>query len=263
MAIMIDAYDPIYDPIDISNDDFDAGTLMEHDSMESPLRFLREMGAGFPGTLGSDVFTEVQDTSVEHITGTPAVNELYWGHQRLGYNCTVAVQTCILKWYGIDISEMLLTQFAMEQGWLTENGGSFEDLGKVLGYFGIQTHARLNATFDDLLNELQKGHAVIVPVDAGELWADSLLSRLWEHVEDLFGIPDHVIWVTGIDMSNPDDPQVIFNDTGHPDGAGQRYPLSEFRDAWEDADFDYIATSQPPPHYEGYVSLEDLWQHRS
>ena len=262
MTIIIDTHDFFDDPIDISNDDSDDRTLMESDSMESPLRFLGEIGDGFLGPMRFDMFTEVQDISTEDITGTPTVNELYWGYQRLGYNCTVAVQTCILKWYGIDISEMLLTQFATEQGWLTEKGGSFADLGKVLRYFGVETHTRLNATFDDLLNELQQGHAVIVPVDAGELWADDLFSRLWEYMEDLLGIPDHVVWVTGIDMSNPDDPQVIVNDTGHPDGAGQRYPLSEFRDAWEDANFDYIATSQPPPQYEGYVSLEDVWQRR-
>lgn len=262
MAIMIDGFDPIYDPLDISNDDFDAGRLMRHDLTESSFNVLDETGAEWSVTLGSNVFAEVQDTSVDPITGTPAVNKLFWGHQRLPFNCTVAVQTCILKWYGIDVSEMLLTQFAMEQGWLTENGGSFEDLGKVLGCFGIQTHVRFDATIDDILNELRQGHAVIVPLDAGELWADDLFSRLWEYMEDILGIPDHVVWVTGIDMSDPDDPQVIINDTGDPDGAGQRYSLSEFRDAWKDAEFDYIATSQPPPHYEDYSSLEDLWQHR-
>jgi hypothetical protein len=205
-----------------------------------------------------DVLQALRDAREAQIAGTPWVNQFFWDFQDLSYNCTAAVQYCILQAFGIEATEAEVTQLALEQGWLTESGGSFSDLGKVLEYYGVETHSNVNGTIEDVIAELCQGHAVIVPVDAGELWADTFLERLWEWMEDVLGIPDHVVWITGVDMSDPDNPQVIVNDTGAPDGAGQRYPLSEFIDAWEDHNFAYIATNEAPPDYDAYVALEEL-----
>ena len=203
-----------------------------------------------------DILQAIREAREAQIAGTPWVNSLFWDFQDLSYNCTVAVQYCILQGFGIEVTEAEVTQLALDNGWLTEAGGTFADLGKVLEYYGVETHSNVNATIADVMAELCEGHSVIVPVDAGELWADTFLERLWEWMEDVLGISDHVIWITGVDMSDPDNPQVIVNDTGHPDGAGQQYPLSEFMDAWADANFAYIATNEAPPDYDIYVDLE-------
>lgn len=206
----------------------------------------------------SHVASAIQDTEVGNIIGTPEVYEDFYDRQDLPYNCSVAVQHCILKAFGIDVSEAELTELAIENGWLTEEGGDLLNLGKVLEYYGIDTHTRVNLSLDNLIEELEQGHSVIAVVDAGELWARGFLGEAWEWIEDIFGgAPDHAVWITGIDMSDPDNPQVIINDTGHPDGAGQRYPLSEFADAWADACYIYVKTNDAPPDYESYLAREN------
>ena len=214
------------------------------------------LGVLTPPSSGFDLVEVFQEAIEAQIHGTPWVSQLFWSFQELGYNCSVAVQNCILKYFGIDIPEAELTQLARNKGWLTDDGARMSDIGRLLEYYGIEMHSKEYATLADLISEIEQGHAVMIPADFGELWADTFLERLWEWMEDVLGMPDHVVWITGIDMSDPDNPQVIVNDTGHPDGAGQRYPLSEFMDAWEDARFTYIATDSAPPDHEAYVGLE-------
>lgn len=207
-----------------------------------------------------DILGAIEDAMEAQVQGLPWVSQFFWDIQDLSYNCSVAVQTCILQYFGIDVSEAELTQLAIENGWLTNEGAHISDVGKLLEYYGVETHPNVNATLEELMSELAQGRAVIIPADSGELWADTFLEELWEWMEDVLGIPDHVVWVTGVDMTDPDNPQVIVNDTGDPEGMGRRYPLSEFMDAWEDANFTYIATDEAPPGYEVYVELESWLQ---
>ena len=229
-----------------------------------------EVAPGFdPGTILGfletfdpevDVLSAIQEAMLAQTQGLPWVSQIFWDAQDLSYNCSVAVQNCILQYFGIEVSEAELTELAMENEWLTEGGAHISDVGRLLEYYGVETHSNVNATLEDLMSELSQGHAVIIPVDSGELWANTFFEELWELMEDILGMPDHVMWVTGVDMTDPDNPQVIVNDTGHPEGAGQRYPLSEFMDAWEDANFTYIATNEAPPDYEMYAELEGWLQ---
>lgn len=43
---------------------------------------------------------------------------------------------------------------------------------------------------------------------------------------------NHVVEVIGIDYSNPDDVQVILNDTGVPDGKGKHISADTFAKSW-------------------------------
>ena len=192
----------------------------------------------------------------EDCVGTPNAYRDLHDLQDLPYNCSVAVQYCILRAFGVDVSEAEVTELAMEKGWLTHNGATIEDVGKVLEHYGIDIHCRENATFANLIVELERGHSVIIVVDAGELWAESFGEHAQEWLEDIADRPDHVVWLTGIDLSDPNEPYVIINDTGHPDGAGARYSLSEFKDAWEDGRYTYIATDEAPADYEAYLAEE-------
>ena len=51
---------------------------------------------------------------------------------------------------------------------------------------------------------------------------------------------NHAVQVIGIDYSNPDEPMVILNDSGTPDGCGEMVPLDTFLDAWEDGNCQMI-----------------------
>ena len=55
--------------------------------------------------------------------------------------------------------------------------------------------------------------------------------------------------MTGFDVSDPDNPMVIVNDPGHPDGQGHAYPLDRFMDAWENSNFIMTATDDPLPAF--------------
>jgi len=174
----------------------------------------------------------------------------FWERQILDYNCGVAIQKVILEAYGYHISQEVLNELAVERGWLTEDGMPLVYIGRLLQEYGIDTHTEIDATVADLIVELQAGHKVIVPVDASELWDNPWFEELWDWLEEFLGIgADHVIWITEIDMSDHDNPTVTVNDTGQLDGAGRVYSLNDFIDAWADAHFSYIATSEPPPNF--------------
>lgn len=174
----------------------------------------------------------------------------FWSEQVFSFNCTVAVAQDILTAFGVEISEGELTEIMIREGLLTEQGGSLATVGATLHYGGIPSHTVIDATIDDIFAELIAGHKVVIPVDSSELWDQSFFGEMWDRMEDIGGgIPDHVVWITEIDMTNPDNPIVTVNDTGHPDGQGAQYPLDDFRDAWADSRFSYIATSITPAEY--------------
>ena len=174
----------------------------------------------------------------------------FWSLQAFSFNCTVAVSQDILTAYGINISEGELTEIMIREGWLTEEGGSLATVGATLDSGGIPSHTVVDATLDDVIAELVAGHKVVIPVDSSELWDHSVFGRLWDWMTDLWGgEADHVVWITEIDMSDPDNPMVTINDTGHPDGQGAQYPLNELRGAWADGHFSYVATSISPAEY--------------
>lgn len=68
---------------------------------------------------------------------------------------------------------------------------------------------------DDIRECLESGGKVIVSIDADEIW--------FGESDDLFTPgdgPNHAVEVIGIDYSNPDEPMVILNDSGNPNGCG-------------------------------------------
>ena len=106
--------------------------------------------------------------------------------------------------------------------------------------------------FVDLIRELEAGNKIAACVDATELWNARRLrttittaqERADLHRQGLNSKTNHGVWITGINLADPENPEIIINDTGQRDGAGVRYPLKEFLAAWEDAEFEYIATGE-------------------
>ena len=160
--------------------------------------------------------------------------------------CAIKSQQIILNEFGVPVTEDQCVQYSIEHGWYTNDGTGTNpyDVGKLLNDAGIPCTQTENANIYDLVNELQQGHKVIVGVDSGELWDNSI----WDWLKDLFlgGTPDHALIVAGIDMTDPNNPMVILTDpgTGQP---AQPYPLDQFMDAWNDSQCFMVSTDIATP----------------
>lgn len=164
-----------------------------------------------------------------------------WTEQTTDFTCAVVSQKMILQQFGIEVSEAQLVYEATSGGFLSSEGSAMEDCGRLLEAHGVPTHQSFGV--EGLVRELSQGHKVIVGVDSGELWGTD-----WS-IEDFFngGQADHALVVSGLDLSDPNNPQAVLNDPGHPNGAGVRVPLDQFLDAWCDSGQFYVATDEAPP----------------
>ncbi len=178
-----------------------------------------------------------------------------WEWQRSDDTCAVVSEMSIINQFGHDLTQEQAAYISSENGWYMPGGGTSPmHIGNMMDLYDIPNHTVLGATVADLAQELQAGHGVIVGVDSAELWAEGPLAELWQYLKSALGLDNsmfspanHAVVVTGIDMSDPNHPQVIINDSGAPDGASARYPLDKFMDAWENSDFYYVATDEPMP----------------
>lgn len=183
-------------------------------------------------------------TDEDGVIGTPDKDVEFWQPQTTAFTCAVQAQRGIIEEFtGEKVSESQLVYEATANGWLTDQGMSPSDVGKLLEIHGIPCHPVVGASIEDLMRELSMGHKVVIGVDSGELWTQD--SRM----EDFFHqSADHAIWVTGVDISDPANPKVIINDSGNSrDGAGKAYDLNTFTNAWEDSGFFYVSTDEAPP----------------
>ncbi|MDR1385806.1 MAG: C39 family peptidase [Planctomycetaceae bacterium] len=168
--------------------------------------------------------------------------------QTTDFTCAVVSQEMILHDFGINVSEAELVYDAASHGWLTDNGTSIGNMGKLLEYYGVSTHANYDGDIPSLVNELAHGHKVIVAVDSGELWNGQ---SFWQRLTGFdYPSPDHAIVIDGVDFSDPNHPQVIINDPGHSNGDHQHYPLDHFLEAWNDSNCTYVATDNAPSSFQ-------------
>ena len=166
--------------------------------------------------------------------------------QNYSDTCAIKSQQLILNDFGIPITEDQCVQYSIEHGWYANDGTGtrMDDIGKLLNDAGIPCTQTEGANVYDLVNELAQGHKIIVGVDSGELWDNSI----WDWLKDIFlgDTPDHALIVAGIDMSDPNNPMVIITDpgNGHP---AQPYPLDQFMDAWSDSNCFMVSTDVATP----------------
>lgn len=181
--------------------------------------------------------------------GTPQEDSAFFpGVQSYQDTCAIRCQEFILEQFtGADFSEDQLVRESYEHGWYVPSQGTpQEDVGKLLELHGVPVQSYQNATVFHLAQELGQGHKVIISVDSGELWGNSVL----ESVQDRLGLrqADHAVVVSGIDTSDPGAPHVIVSDPGTGQAAA-RYPLDQFLDAWADSNFHMVATREPAPSH--------------
>jgi hypothetical protein len=179
------------------------------------------------------------------VHGTPFEDEALWhlqgdnAHGESGTCAVVAQEMIIYKFTGEDPGENTCLEVALDNGWFNEGGGTtWEDVGKIVDYYGIDIHKSTDNTLDDLADELDQGHGVIVGVEAEVLWFDS----------PPMGFANHAICVTGYERTEDGKIAGVWvNDSGSPDGQGHFYDAATFQDAFEYSGGAMVATDDRAP----------------
>jgi hypothetical protein len=211
---------------DIDNDGVSDYTLL---TMEEDYDGESQIGA-------SNVATD----NMYEVVGNPENNEQFWHLQTQSDTCAIASQQFILEELtGQNLSEDELRQFATDNGWYTPGGGTpLEHMGNLVEAYGFDVEKQNNCSWEDLNQCLANNQQVMVAIDADEIWNPTELDED-DNISEAFGIPgqgvNHAVEVTGIDNSDPNNPMVILNDPGHPNGKGMKVSAEQFMDAWADS----------------------------
>ena len=175
-----------------------------------------------------DNFSPEDYENTDAIYGHPERATDYWEWQD-GPTCALHAQRAIIEEVtGQDISVDDMKAIAEAYGWYTD-GTPIEHMNKMLEYCGIPNEAMYGMTYEQLRESVFNGERVITAVDSDEYWYGEY-DNLFEGER-----PDHAIEVIGFDESDPENPMVIVNDSGVPNGRGLRIPADTFREAWEDS----------------------------
>lgn len=223
-----------------------------------------EVQTDLDGDLIPDEIVYFQDTDLDGIPDTPYDNQdvsynddsiigdpvddmEHWHQQTYKDTCAITSQEFILDdLTGLDFSEDELRQEALDNGWYTDGGGTpLECIGNILESHGIPIEKEYGCTLEDLSDKLAQGEKVMVAIDADEIWNPNEID-LDEVLANAYGMPgqgvNHAVQVIGIDNSDPNNPMVILNDPGHPDGQGMTVPADQFINAWQDGDGYMVST---------------------
>ncbi len=174
------------------------------------------------------------------IIGEPTEDMQHWHQQTHQDTCAIVSQEFILdELTGRDFSEDDLRQQAIDNGWYKEGGGTPLDcMGNLLEANGVDVERQNSSSWEDLNQKLAEGQKVMVAIDSDEIWNPG--GRDDDNtLDNSLGIPgqgvNHAVQVIGIDNSDPNNPMVILNDPGHPEGRGMTVPADQFINAWEDS----------------------------
>lgn len=200
--------------------------------------------------------------------GCPNIQSDFCEQQIFDDNCAVVAETSIINQFlpDVNLDQETAAYISATNGWYQPNAGTSPNvIGNLMDEFGIGNHTNTCATASDLAWELQQGHGVIVGVNSAELWDTGALADLKHELIKKCGLDNstfmpanHAVTVTGIDVSDPDNPMVTINDSGV--GATMSYPLEKFVDAWENSDCFYVATNDPLPTLQDCKeSLSHFW----
>jgi len=179
---------------------------------------------------------EPNTANADFVVGNPEEDMAHWEYQGDTNRCALFAQQFIVEdavRHEIDIE--MFEDIAEENGWFND-GTPPEYVNKMLDYYGIDNEMSYGNEMEDIIDCLSQGGKVIVTVDAYEI--------VDPNYDSIIYAPDdanHAIEVIGVDYSDPENPMVIMNDSGHPDGCGSMVPQAQFMDAWEDSAFQMVA----------------------
>lgn len=160
--------------------------------------------------------------------------------------CAIKAQQILLNKCGIEITEDELRNEAIVHGWYRPRYGTpLEDVGNLMELHGIKVNHK-DGDIYEIINELAKGHGVIMAVDSGELYNYSFFEKLKDFIPFINGA-NHALIVSGINTENPKDVKIMITDPWTGDVC-KEYSFDQFADAAKDANFHMITTSEPIPH---------------
>jgi hypothetical protein len=140
------------------------------------------------------------------------------GDNSYGYteDCGLCSASDVLDQFGVNTAENDVVGHAVQHGECdtgesdsTQDGGTSPDqLAQILSDYGVSAHAEQGQSLDDLANEVQQGHGVIIGANAGVLWNDP---NSYDQ-----GEANHAVTVTGV-VRDPGSGQIegfYINDSG-------------------------------------------------
>ncbi len=149
-----------------------------------------------------------------------------WHEQLEPNSCAIASQQFIISEYtGLPVTEADLIKTATQMGWYEQIGTPCADVGNLLMAYGIDVTIRQEGDFDDLSSALASGDRVLVAVQ------NMAMTTEWADGYPAFSA-NHMVEVLDIDNSDPEDPRVIVNDPGIPNGRAMSMTRENFEDAW-------------------------------
>ena len=257
----------VYEDID-GDGEFDKVTIMNYDETTDDFEVLeiRDLDTGeiVDDTVNKDDLVEIEPifydendngiysdlyenfdpatADMDKVVGDPGKSMEVWACQGNTNRCALYSQMFIIEEYtGQDIDIEDFADIAEANGWFTEDGGTpVVHVSKMLEYYGMDTETTYDNDLSDIADALNNGEKVIVGVDADEYWLGE---------NDTVYTPNdganHAIEVIGIDYSDPDNPMVIINDSGNPNGCGDMIPYQTFMDAWQDSECIMVVCSGP------------------
>lgn len=165
--------------------------------------------------------------NTEPIIGNPEKNMESWHIQKGDYSCAVCCQEFVAEQLlGDDFSEDKMVRYASERGWFDpETGTTLSDVGNLLEAMGLEVNKAQGWSLSELAEELNRGHGVIAGVNNMVL-EDARFAELPGYRAN------HAVQVIGLDYTNPNDVQVILNDSGVQNGQGRRVRAEVFQKAW-------------------------------
>lgn len=186
-------------------------------------------------TLGGTIYTDLTNFDPNNIedplliSGNPAESIKVWEFQGDTNRCALYSEKFVIEELtGLDIDIEEFARTARENGWFTEKGGTtLLNLNNMLDYYNINNEMSFNNDIDDIELCLNDGGKVIVSIDAEQIW--------YGKDGNIFSpenSANHAVQVIGIDRTDPENPMVILNDSGIPNGRGSMIPLDVFEDAW-------------------------------
>ncbi|HLJ57631.1 MAG TPA: C39 family peptidase [Chthonomonadaceae bacterium] len=167
------------------------------------------------------------------------------GDNDLGFqqDCGLVSSQDVLNQFGVDVNENDVVHHAVDNnecqvvpGDNANSGGTTADWqANVLSDYGVPAHVENGGSMDDLANNIQDGHGVIIEVNAGVLWDDP------NSYGD--GQSNHAITVTGVvrDPSTSEITGFVVNDSG--DGKGEKYvDAATMQQMWVDTGGQSVVT---------------------
>jgi hypothetical protein len=172
-----------------------------------------------------------RDADKDGVIGEPDEALSEWEFQGDTMRCALYSQMFVIEEFtDHEVDMEAFADYAESKGWFDERYGTpLNHMNKMLNYYGVENELSYNNDMDDIQECLEQGGRIIVALDADEMW--------YAENDDIYVPGDgvnHAVEVIGLDLSDPDNPVVILNDSGTPNGQGVEIPLEVFMDAWED-----------------------------